>query len=215
MNAAATTKPGRQTSRHTLDIRVLNCGGMFDLMSEQEAQLLTIGLGLFMNQAQSRRAVPRANVTYCRAYRRSDLFREAFQPAHILHLIGHANGNEFEINGGKTLKAEELARKVGASTLGLPPIVVSTGCKVQSQDWRAAMKAAGAKVLIAADGDPTPTPATLTAFDMAFYSALLSRVWRGEDLLKRVAEAFALSNAYYKSLHAPGTPYAKFKHVVL
>ena len=54
-------------SKQTLNIRILSCGGMFDLMSEQEATFLNSSLGLFRNVQDLGRAVPRANASRNRA----------------------------------------------------------------------------------------------------------------------------------------------------
>lgn len=54
------------------------------------------------------------------------------------------------------------------------------------------------------------TPAALTAFDMAFYSALLAQVRKGKSLTERVAASFALADQHYRAIHATGTPFAKF-----
>jgi len=49
-----------------------------------------------------------------------------------------------------------------------------------------------AKILIATKDEPTP--AALTAFDMAFYSALLARVRRTKSLTDRVEAAFEVAD---------------------
>jgi hypothetical protein len=53
------------------------------------------------------------------------------------------------------------------------------------------------------------TPAALTAFDMAFYSALLAQVRRGKTLTARVAASFTVADKHYRAIHAKGTPFAK------
>jgi len=103
----------------------------------------------------------------------------------------------------------ELAQTAMAENRSVGEIVVSTGCQVQSAAWRVAFKAAGAKILIAAPGNVTP--ASLTAFDMSFYSALLSQTRRGRTLVQRVEESFALADHHYRAIHATGTPFAKFQ----
>ena len=90
----------------------------------------------------------------------------------------------------------------------MPEIVISTSCSFQSPSWSTALKAAGVKVLIAAPG--TVTPANLTAFDMAFYSALLSQVRKGKSNIERAEASFALADTHYRAIHALGTPFAKF-----
>ncbi len=81
--------------------------------------------------------------------------------------------------------------------------VISTSCNFDSAHWRDALKAAGAQLLIASPH--VVTPANLTAFDMSFYSALLSRVHRGKTLLvKRVEEAYRLANKHYEAIRASG-----------
>jgi len=194
-----------------LDIKVINCGGLRDLMSEMEASFLVSALGLFRNHEDLGRGYPRANVNLVRAYRADDFYRAAFGDAHILHIIGHAHGSELEVGvARKRVKAEELKKQAGRVGGALPPVVVSTGCKLQSVAWREGMKAAGARVLIASTQNVTP--ASLTAFDMAFYSALLAQVRRGKTLEERVEASFQAADTHYRAIHAVGTPFAKFTH---
>jgi hypothetical protein len=53
------------TAAQVLDIRVINCGGMRDLMNEMESSFLVSALGLFRNQQDFGRGKPRANVNSC------------------------------------------------------------------------------------------------------------------------------------------------------
>ena len=193
----------------TLEVHVLSCGGMFDLMSEQEATFLVHSLGLFRNVKDLGRAVPRANTSLTRAYTESDFFRAIASNDHILHLIAHGDAEHLQTGNGKsTVTATKLATKGRKGSLRLPPIVVSTACEFQSPEWRTALAACKVQMLIAADSEVTP--ANLTAFDMAFYSALLTRVRKGSDTRTRVQESFELANNYYRGIHAVGTPYSKF-----
>lgn len=106
------------------------------------------------------------------------------------------------------VKAANLAKGVQARGGRLPDVVVSTACEFESQEWKVALKEAGARLLIAAKGEVRP--ANLTAFDMAFYSALLGQVRRGHTSLERVRSAFELADKHYRTIHAKGTPFAKF-----
>lgn len=197
-------------AKQVLDIRIVNCGGLRDLMSEMESSFLVSALGLFRNQEDFGKGMPRANVNLSRAYDAKGFYRAAFGEADILHVIGHANGEELDVGlAKKRVKSTDLAGQAKKASGSLPPIVVSTGCKLQSKAWREGMKAAGAEVLIASPA--TVTPAALTAFDMAFYSALLSQVRKGKDLVERVEASFELADAHYRAIHAAGTPYAKFR----
>jgi hypothetical protein len=201
-------------SSHVLDIKIINCGGLRDLMSEMESSFLVSALGLFRNVAGLGRGLPRANVNLVRAYDAKGFYRAAFDDVQILHLIGHANKDELEIGWSKTrVKAGDLEAKAYAAKHPLPPIIVATGCHVQSLDWQSGMQAAGAELLIASKDKPTP--AALTAFDMAFYSALLAQVRRGQTLTQRVKASFALADQHYRAIHAVGTPFAKFTLVEL
>ncbi len=193
-----------------LDVKIVNCGGLRDLMSEMESSFLVSALGLFRNHQDLGKGYPRANVNLVRAYKAEHFYRAAFGEFDVLHVIGHASGDQLDVGVAKRrVEASRLdveARKIGAS---LPPIVVSTGCRLQSEAWRTGLKAAGADILIASDDDVSP--AALTAFDMAFYSALLARVRKGRTLVERVIASFELADAHYRAIHAPGTPYAKFR----
>lgn len=110
----------------------------------------------------------------------------------------------------KRVKASELAKESKKAGGSLPPVVISTGCKLQSVAWRAGLKAAGADILIATKNNVTP--AALTAFDMSFYSALLAQVRRGKTLEQRVKASFDAADKHYRAIHATGTPYAKFSY---
>jgi hypothetical protein len=192
-----------------LKIKVLNCGGMIDLMSEQEASFLVNSLGLFRNQEKMGRATPRANVNLVRAYNAADFYRSVAGDDDLLHLIAHGDATTLQTgNGQSKVTSNEVEWRALRSALALPAIVVSTVCKFQSAGWRRALKAAGVKVLIAAQQNVTP--ANLTAFDMAFYSALLSQVRRGKTTIERVEESFTLANRHYNEIHAAGTTFAKF-----
>jgi hypothetical protein len=192
-----------------LDIKIVNCGGLRDLMSEMEASFLVSALGLFRNHEDLGRGYPRANVNLVRAYRAQDFCRSAFGGAQILHLIGHADGNELEVGvAKKRVRAADLEKEAKKAGGSLAQVVVSTGCKLQSKTWQEGMKAAGAEILIATKQNVTP--AALTAFDMSFYSALLAQVRRGKTLLERVEASFEAANSHYKAIHAPGTPFPRF-----
>jgi hypothetical protein len=208
-NAGIRLRDFAMPSVQVLKIKVLNCGGMMDLMSEQEASFLVNSLGLFRNQERLGRATPRANVNLVRAYNATDFYRSVTGDADILHLIAHGDATTLQTgNGQSKVTSDEVERKGLKSALVLPAIVVSTVCKFQSVGWRRALKAAGVEVLIAAQ--QIVTPANLTAFDMAFYSALLSQVRRGMTTTERVERSFTLANRHYKEIHAAGTPFAKF-----
>lgn len=201
-------------AKQVLDIRILNCGGLRDLMSEMEASFLVSALGLFRNQEDFGKGKPRANVNLTRAYDARDFYRAAFTDADVLHVIGHASGNELDIGlAKKRVKAGELAQQARKQSVSVPPVIVSTGCKLQSKAWQAGFKSAGAQILIASKDNVTP--AALTAFDMAFYSALLTRIRKGKTLVERVEASFDLANDHYKAIHAKGTPFAKFALVKL
>jgi hypothetical protein len=196
-------------ARHVLDIRVINCGGLRDLMSEMESSFLVSSLGLFRNRQDFGKGKPRANVNLIRAYDARDFYRAAYGPAHVLHIIGHSHANELEVGVSKgRVKAKELEKHAKKASATLPPVIVATGCRMQSTTWRAGMKAAGAKVLIASKD--SPSPAALTSFDMAFYSALLAQVRIGRTLIERAEASFRLADKHYRAIHAVGTPFAKF-----
>lgn len=63
--------------------------------------------------------------------------------------------------------------------------------------------------------ETSPSPAALTSFDMAFYSALLAQRRRGKSLIEPVSESFDLADAHHRAIHATGTPFAKFKLALL
>lgn len=192
-----------------LDIRVINCGGLRDLMSEMESSFLVSALGLFRNKEDLGRGYPRANVNLVRAYKAEHFYRAAFGGADVLHIIGHASGSELEVGvAKKRVDANHLADEARKAGGVIAPVVISTGCRIQSAAWRAGLKAAGSSILIASSANVTPS--ALTAFDMAFYSALLARVHRGKPLTERVAASFALADRHYRDIHAVGTPFAKF-----
>lgn len=196
-------------SRQVLDIKILSCGGMFDLMSELEAAFLVNSLGLFRNIVGPGRATPRGNVNLVRAYTSKDFYKGVSGNADLLHLIGHADASTLQTGDGKSLvTANEVEKRATKGKLTIPGVVVCTNCKFQSSAWRKALKAAGVKVLIASS--KTVTPANLTAFDMSFYSALLSQVRRGTETIDRVEASFKLANRHYKAIHAVGTTYAPF-----
>jgi hypothetical protein len=177
-----------------LDITIVNCGGLRDLMSEMEASFLVSALGLFRNVQNLGRAKPRANVNLLRAYDAKGFYDAAMGNGHLLHVIGHASKAELEVSYAKVrVKASQLGSQARRRGSQLPPIVVATGCEMQSASWQRGMRDAGASVLIASE--TSPSPAALTSFDMAFYSALLAQQRRGKSLLDRVSESFTLADA--------------------
>lgn len=197
-------------SSQVLNVKVLSCGGLRDLMSEMEASFLVSALGLFRNVEDFGKAKPRANVNFARAYTAADFYRSVFGEEDVLHLIGHANGTRLEVGTGKAqVHAADMGKQAAKAGRSVPPVVVSSGCQLQSSAWRAGLKAAGAKILIAAPG--AVTPANLAAFDMAFYSALLSQTRKGSELVDRVKASFTLADTHYRAVHAAGTPFAKFR----
>src|ERR1022692_1856389 len=196
-------------AKQVLDIKVLSCGGMFDLMSEQEASFLTTSLGLFRNREQQGKGLPRANVNLVRAYRASDFYRGFAGDEDLLHLIAHTDKDSLKTGNHKSLvTASEVKRLGDRGELMAPSVIVSTGCNFRSSAWRDALKATGVQVLIAAH--QTVTPQCLTAFDMSFYSALLSCIRRGEGTIQRVRASFDLAQKHYEAIHAEGTPHARF-----
>jgi N-methylhydantoinase A/oxoprolinase/acetone carboxylase beta subunit len=196
-------------AKHVVDITILNCGGLADLMSEMEASFLVSALALFRNAPDFKKGEPRAKVTLARVYKPRDFHRMAYRPADILHVIGHAKGDELQAGiAERRITAAELGMQAEKAHGRLPPVVVSTGCKLQSSAWQQGMKAAGAEILIASANDVSP--ASLTAFDMAFYSALLVQVRKNTEFLDRVTASFKLANEYYRAIHAEGTPRATF-----
>ncbi|MBK6870744.1 MAG: hypothetical protein IPG94_04910 [Kineosporiaceae bacterium] len=195
-------------AKQTLNIKILSCGGMFDLMSEQEASFLNSSLVLFRNVQDLGRARPRANASMIRAYRATDLFSSLTHADDILHLIAHANGTELQVGAKTRVSASEL-KALAAKGLRMPEVVVSTACKFDSKTWHDCLANLGVKILIAAAA--SVSPANLAAFDMAFYSALLTQVRKGQETLERVRASFQLAERYYGSIHAVGTSYARFK----
>jgi hypothetical protein len=183
---------------------------MFDLMGELEAAFLVNSLGLFRNRQDLGRATPRANVNLVRAYTASDFYRGIAGDADILHLIGHADRSRLQTGNGRShVTAEEIEKRGTQGKLSIPRVVIASNCRFQSPAWRYALKATGARLLIASPNDVTP--ANLTAFDMAFYSALLSQVRRGSSTEERIEASFKLANRHYKAIHAAGTPFARFR----
>ena len=197
-------------AKQMLRIKILSCGGLRDLMSEMEASFLVSALGLFRNVEGFANAKPRANVNLARAYTAADFYDSVFGTEDVLHLIGHANADRLEVGTSSSkVYASSLAGEAQSRGAAVPPVIVSTGCKVQSAAWRGGLKDAGAKVLIAAEGNVTA--ANLTAWDMAFYSALLSQVYKGKTLTERVEASFALADDHYRAVHADGATFAKFR----
>lgn len=182
---------------------------MLDLMSEQEANFLNTSLSLFRNVQELGRSLPRANVSLTRAHNPSQFRAGCSDRYDLLHLIAHGSAAELAIGQRHRIAADQLVEEAKSSGLRLPAVVVSTACKLNSKAWHAALRACGVDLLIAAD--QAVTPANLLAFDMSFYSALLSQVYRGNDTVFRVKESFRLGDAHYRAIHAPGTPFAKFR----
>lgn len=193
-------------ANQTLDIQILSCGGMSDLMSEQEAMFLNNCLPLFRNEISFGRATPRARTSMVRAYEPDHLLSAVGDHYDLLHLIAHADQTSLQV-GKNHVDASTL---FGLASQGkrFPKIVVSTACKFDSATWRKTLAALGVEILIAAKADVTP--ANLAAFDMAFYSALLSRVHKGKSDIERAILAFEQADSYYRSIHAMGAKFAKF-----
>lgn len=197
-------------AKQTLDIRIINCGGMSDLMSELESSFLVDALGLFRNRPDLGRGTPRAKVNLVRAYKAADFYGSAFSDADMLHIVGHSSSTELDVGyAKKRVKPSELGPAARRAGLSLPQVIVSTSCKLQGKEWRDGFGEAGAEILIASRDDVTP--AALTAFDMAFYAALLAHVRKGKTLRTRVKESFKVADRYYRAIHARGTPFAKFE----
>jgi hypothetical protein len=197
-------------AKQTLDVTILSLGGMRDIMSEMEATFLNSALALFRNVEEYARAEPRANVSMVRAYKPEHFYAAALRPADILHLIGHADSTSLQVGGSKVkVTATEIGRRGRLGTLVLPKVIVSTACRFSSQAWRDGLHDAGVELLIGGTG--SVTPANLAAFDMSFYSALLSQIRKGEDTLDRVEKSFELGNAHYRAIHASGTPKVTFE----
>lgn len=196
-------------SKQVLNVHVLSCGAMSDLMSDQEALFLRTSLGLFRNVVEHGRATPRANVSLTHAYTKTDFLANLRLPADLLHLVTHAGGDRIQTGNGKFVEAAALADAGRKGKVVVPPVVVSTGCELFTDNWSDTFAACGARLFIAS---PKPTtPANLAAFDMAFYSALLSSTQRGTATVDRVKAAFGVANGYYESLWPVGTPHAPFK----
>ncbi|WP_203754622.1 hypothetical protein [Cellulomonas chitinilytica] len=205
MAASATSEPSIQTLR----IHVVSCGGMRDLMSDQEASFLASSLGLYRNSPQQGRAMPRANVSVSRAFTKTELLGMTTQTAHVLHVIAHGQGDRIQTGNGKSNTTSADFTLLGQKGGILPQIVVSTACTFYNEHWKAALQACGVKILIASPQEVTP--ANLVAFDMSFYAALLSSTRRGKSTLARAEESFAMAQVYYESLWPIGTPHAKFQ----
>ena len=201
-------------STQLLKINIVNCGGMRDIMSEQESLFLQQALPLFRNVQDQGRATPRANASMTRVYNASELYNVCDGKEDLLHLVAHGTSTKMQTGNGKSdVTTRSFETKAKAGMIQAPEIIVSTACDLQSAEWRSAFAAAGAKVLIAADAKVTP--ANLAAFDMSFYSALLSQVHKGKNLIDRVEASFDLARVHYAAIHAVGTPYAKFSLVKL
>ena len=185
---------------------------MTDQMSEQEAVFLNGSLPLFRNVQDRGRATPRANTSLVRAYRPKHFIGALSATDDVLHIIAHGDAKQLDIGGASHVTADDLARRA-AEGLRMPEVVISTACKFSTKAWHETLQALGVRVLIASAS--MPTPANLTAFDMSFYSALLSQVRKGKTTLERVQKSFALADAHYRAIHAHGTPYAKFSLAIL
>jgi len=83
-------------STQVLKIKILNCGGLWDLMSEKESLFLSDSLGLFRNVEDVGRSRPRANVNLERAYSKGDFWDRIFGEPDILHLISHGTGAQLQ-----------------------------------------------------------------------------------------------------------------------
>lgn len=197
-------------AKQVLEIKILSCGGMLEGMSDMEADFLVNSLGLYRNRMAIGRGTPRANVSLARAYRPDDFYRASSGGDDILHHIGHADDTTLETgNASRRVTAAEVKQRADRGVFSTAKVVVSTACEFQSDAWREALSATGAEILIAAS--QSVTPANLVAFDMSFYSALLSQVRIGHSTSDRVRESFSLADAHYRAIHARGTPFAKFK----
>jgi len=198
------------TATQLLRINIVNCGGMRDIMSEQESMFLQQALPLFRAVHGQGRATPRANASMTRVYNTTELFNTFDGKEHVMHLVAHGTSTKLQTGNGKSdVTTQSFTKKAVAGAIKAPEIIVSTACDLQSPDWRSAFAAAGAKVLIAADAPVSP--ANLAAFDMAFYSALLSQVRKNKSLIERVEASFELAKRHYADIHASGNAYAKFR----
>jgi hypothetical protein len=99
-------------AKQTLDIRIINCGGMSDLMSELESSFLVDALGLFRNRPDLGRGTPRAKVNLVRAYKAADFYGSAFSDADVLHIVGHSSPTELDVGyAKKRVKPSELGQR--------------------------------------------------------------------------------------------------------
>jgi hypothetical protein len=126
-----TWQDASMAATQVLDIRVINCGGMRDLMSEMEASFLVSALGLFRHAQDFGKGTPRANVNLLRAYDAKGFYRAVFSDADIVHIIGHAHGSELDVGlAKKRVKATELLRR--AANIAF---TVRTGSAVPGNSW--------------------------------------------------------------------------------
>ena len=190
-------------AKQTLNIKILSCGGLTDVMSELEASFLASALGLFRTQIQMGKATPRAKPSLIRAYKPADFVSALDDGDDLLHLIAHGARNDGLQVGIKTIYASELRELAVSEGLRLPPVLVSTSCEFGTQGWRDTLRDFGVRIMIASSRQIPP--GHLAAFDMAFYSALLSRIYKGHEIDHRVRESFKLANEYYKSIYAVGS----------
>jgi hypothetical protein len=190
-------------AKQTLNVRIVSCGGTQDLMSELEATFLASCLGLFRTQMEMGRATPRAKPTLIRAYKPADFLAAIDDADDLLHLIAHGTPGDGLQVGIKTLYASALKELAEEEGLHLPPIVVSTMCGFSTKGWHETLRAFGVKIVIATSRQVPP--GHVASFDMAFYSALLSRIYKGHDTNHRVRESFKLANEYYNKVYAVGS----------
>lgn len=206
------------SANQVLQIRVVNTSSVFDAMSELEAQFLSASLALYRNVAKPGRMQMRANVSHVRIQKKADFWKAVFDDEiDVLHIVGHGFVDLNTAEGmlevgitGKRSKRELSVAEFAAQpkSLRMPPIVVSTACKTMRSDWCDAFRARGVKRFIASRG--SPTIANVTAWDMSFYSALLSQVWKGKTLPTRIDKAFALADTHYRAVHANQSDYKVF-----
>jgi hypothetical protein len=107
-----------------LDVKIVNCGGLRDLMSEMESSFLVSALGLFRNHQDLGKGYPRANVNLVRAYKAEHFYRAAFGEFDVLHVIGHASGDQLDVGVAK--------RSVEASRLGVEERSLAPHCRRSS-----------------------------------------------------------------------------------
>jgi hypothetical protein len=82
--------------------------------------------------------------TSTRAYDSEDFYRAVFDKADMVHIIGHAHGTELDVGvAKKRVKATDRPKRAKQAGSSLPPVVISTGCKLQSGPWRKGLKEAG------------------------------------------------------------------------